>query len=82
MCDKVKSSHSHNVHRIVYFEPFAPAALFLRILFAMALSKEKKQKEVDVYRIIVTGGLCLVVCCCIGFPAVFYTDPLMSPVLL
>ena len=59
----------------MYFEPFAPAALFLRILFAMALSTEKKQTEVDVYRIIVTGGLCLVVRCLIGVLAAVNTNP-------
>lgn len=62
VCDKVKGSHSHDIHRVVYFEPFAPAALFLRIMVTMVGSSDKP---------ILTGGMtgfilrflfCTVVC--------------------
>lgn len=31
MCEKAKGGQSHTAHRVVAFEPYAPAALFLRI---------------------------------------------------
>lgn len=31
VCEKAKGGQSHTAHRVVAFEPYAPAALFLRI---------------------------------------------------
>lgn len=31
LCDRVSNSQSHNIHKLVGFEPFAPAALAFRI---------------------------------------------------
>lgn len=31
LCDRVSSAQSHNIHKLVGFEPFAPAALAFRI---------------------------------------------------
>ena len=31
VCEKMRGSQSHTAHRVVAFEPYAPAALFLRI---------------------------------------------------
>jgi len=31
VCEKTRGSQSHTAHRVVAFEPYAPAALFLRI---------------------------------------------------
>ncbi|KAK9811731.1 hypothetical protein WJX72_009226 [[Myrmecia] bisecta] len=39
LCEKVKDSQSHNVHKAVQFEPFAPAALFLRIVLTCVALK-------------------------------------------
>ena len=61
VCEKVKGAQSHNVHRIVYFEPFAPAALFLRIVFSLIMSRGKKLVEVDVFRILFVGTCCVLV---------------------
>ncbi len=32
LCDRVSTAQSHNIHKLVGFEPFAPAALFFRIV--------------------------------------------------
>jgi hypothetical protein len=41
LCDRVAGAQSHNIHKAVGFEPFAPAALFFRIaLTAAALRHE------------------------------------------
>ena len=31
VCEKTRDSQSHTAHRVVAFEPYAPAALFMRI---------------------------------------------------
>ena len=42
VCEHVATSQSHSVHRLVGFEPFAPAALFFRVLLSyMALRREE-----------------------------------------
>lgn len=61
MCEKIKSSGSHNIHRVVYFEPFAAAALFLRITLGAALSKERRLLGTDMLRILCQVALLLLV---------------------
>ena len=39
MCEKAKGGQSHTAHRVVAFEPYAPAALFLRIALALLVIK-------------------------------------------
>ena len=41
--DRVQSSQSHNIHRVVSFEPLAPAALFLRILLTFIAGQQAAQ---------------------------------------
>lgn len=36
LCDRVSGAQSHNIHKLVGFEPFAPAALFFRIALTAA----------------------------------------------
>lgn len=43
VCENVKSSQSHNVHRIVEFEPFGPAALSLRIFMTYCAVRGSQQ---------------------------------------
>jgi hypothetical protein len=41
LCDRVSGAQSHNIHKLVGFEPFAASALFFRIaLTAAALRHE------------------------------------------
>ena len=42
MCEQVRSSQSHNVHRIVHFDAFAPAALFVRIALSFILGRSPR----------------------------------------
>ena len=37
LCDRVSTSQSHNMHKLVGFEPFAPAALAFRIAVTAVL---------------------------------------------
>ncbi len=39
VCEKAKGGQSHTAHRVVAFEPYAPAALFLRIALALLVIK-------------------------------------------
>ena len=39
MCEKAKGGQSHTAHRVVAFEPYAPAALFLRIALTLLVIK-------------------------------------------
>ena len=39
VCEKAKRGQSHTAHRVVAFEPYAPAALFLRIALALLVIK-------------------------------------------
>ncbi len=39
VCDKAKGGQSHTAHRVVAFEPYAPAALFLRIALTLLVIK-------------------------------------------
>ena len=43
VCENVKSSQSHNVHRVVEFEPFGPAALSLRIFMTYCAVRGSQQ---------------------------------------
>ncbi len=43
VCENVKSSQSHNVHRIVEFEPIGPAALSLRIFMTYCAVRGSQQ---------------------------------------
>ncbi|KAI3435954.1 hypothetical protein D9Q98_002012 [Chlorella vulgaris] len=36
LCDRVSGAQSHNIHKLVGFEPFAPSALFFRIALTAA----------------------------------------------
>ena len=36
LCERVAGAQSHSMHRLVGFEPFAPAALFLRVALTYA----------------------------------------------
>ncbi|KAK9908256.1 hypothetical protein WJX75_004929 [Coccomyxa subellipsoidea] len=43
VCEKAKGGQSHTAHRVVAFEPYAPAALFLRIaVTALIVSKSEQ----------------------------------------
>ena len=46
VCENVNSSQSHNVHRIVEFEPFGPAALSLRIFMTYCAVSGSQQAPV------------------------------------
>ena len=35
VCERVQTSQSHNVHRVVGFDPLAPAAFFIRIVLTV-----------------------------------------------
>lgn len=59
ICDKVLSSHSHNIHKVICFEPFAPAALFMRIVLTMVASN--KFLSVSYSALLVRGALCIMV---------------------
>ena len=39
VCEKAKGGQSHTAHRVVAFEPYAPAALFLRIALTLLVIK-------------------------------------------
>lgn len=41
LCDRVSTSQSHNMHKLVGFEPFAPAALAFRIAVTAAALRQE-----------------------------------------
>lgn len=48
MCEKVSSAQSHSMHRFIGFEPFAPAALFVRVAMSYAaMHAERVTNAVD-----------------------------------
>lgn len=57
LCDRVSGAQSHNVHKVVGFEPFAPAALAFRIaVTAAALARPHAPSQAGL-----SGGQALLV---------------------
>ncbi|KAK9832284.1 hypothetical protein WJX74_005365 [Apatococcus lobatus] len=40
VCEKTEGCQSHNIHRVVAFQPFAPAALFCRVLLTLLVRRD------------------------------------------
>lgn len=68
------TSQSHNVHAVMDFEPFGPAALFFRVLltFLVIRSEPLSGTTLSLWAISVCAalagwGIMCVVCACLGF---------------
>ena len=46
VCEKAKGGQSHTAHRVVAFEPYAPAALFLRIAVTALVVSHPSNKSI------------------------------------
>ena len=57
VCEKAKGGQSHTAHRVVAFEPYAPAALFLRIALTLLVIKGE-QLRLTFTPVSITGQLC------------------------
>lgn len=44
LCEQVTSRQSHNIHKLVGFEPFGPAALFLRVVLTFTVTWTSQKK--------------------------------------
>lgn len=40
VCEKTEGCQSHNIHRVVAFQPFAPAALFCRVFLTLLVRRD------------------------------------------
>ena len=40
VCEKTEGCQSHNIHRVVAFQPFAPAALFCRVFLTLLMRRD------------------------------------------
>lgn len=68
------TSQSHNVHSVMDFEPFGPAALFLRVTLTFLVIRSEPLSETSLLQWLVRvaaalaswGVLCLL-CICLGF---------------
>ena len=59
VCDRVLHSQSHNIHKVMVFEPFAPAALFLRI--ALTIVSSSGFRSVSTANLMLRAFLCILV---------------------
>ena len=63
VCEQLATSQSHTAHRLVGFEPFAPAALFFRVVLSYAvLRREDSSGGGGGGASVMKAGMVLVVC--------------------
>ncbi|EIE21001.1 DUF747-domain-containing protein [Coccomyxa subellipsoidea C-169] len=64
VCEKAKGGQSHTAHRVVAFEPYAPAALFLRIAVTALIVSRSEQPLMQAgwrgpWQVVSLGAYCI-----------------------
>ena len=74
VCERVITSQSHNVHSVMDFEPFGPAALFLRVMLTFLVIRSEPLSETSLsqwglrsFAALASWGLLCMLCACLGF---------------
>lgn len=74
VCERVMTSQSHNIHAVMDFEPFGPAALFFRVLLTFLVIRSEPLSETSVFHwafsicaALASWGVMCVLCACLGF---------------
>lgn len=68
------TSQSHNVHAVMDFEPFGPAALFLRVMLTFLVIRSEPLSEASLLQwgcricaALASWGVLCMLCACLGF---------------